>query len=513
MKLGPFEIRFGKSAAPAKPRSSRRAYHDAAVSGDYMGNHWNKADGRDANGPIVEDLAVTRNRCRYELANNALAISAATALADAVIGAGPRLQMLTDDPAANESIEKRWTEWADQFCDYRGIQSFGQLLRMVGSMNQIDSGEAFIVIKSVSPAKYPVTLRLLVVESDRVADPFGAWSGKTVDGIEVDDEGAPLNYYLLRHHPGNYFTIPNLFEYDTIPATSMIHLFRPLRPGQNRGFPWLAPVLKPFAELRSFASATLRAADVASRLAGVLETDSSLLPGTNTDDYEAFDPVEIEAGTMLTLPKGLKLSQFKAEQPTGTYREFYETKLKEIGRAFQMPFNVLAGDSSAYNYASGRLDYQNWAKYIGVLQTWIEGVVCNRIFRRWLAEAVLIPGYLDLGGLGVDDILESAAAWFWPGQEHVDPSKEADAQTVRMNNLTTTLSDEWAKSGEDWEKKLRQIKREKELLKELGLEIKQAVPVGIPNNENQDKENPSSDETDESSGGGSAKPAGRIRIA
>ena len=59
--------------------------------------------------------------------------------------------------------------------------------------------------------------------------------------------------------------------------------------------------------------------------------------------------------------------------------------------------------------------------------------------------------------------------WFWDGQEHVDPAKEANAQATRLQNHTTTLAYEYARQGRDWESELRQRAKEVALMNELGL--------------------------------------------
>ncbi len=62
-----------------------------------------------------------------------------------------------------------------------------------------------------------------------------------------------------------------------------------------------------------------------------------------------------------------------------------------------MPFNVAAGNSSGYNYASGRLDHQTYYKAIRVEQSHLERVILDRILAAWLDEAALIPGLLPDG--------------------------------------------------------------------------------------------------------------------
>ncbi|MDR0608754.1 MAG: phage portal protein, partial [Planctomycetaceae bacterium] len=73
-------------------------------------------------------------------------------------------------------------------------------------------------------------------------------------------------------------------------------------------------------------------------------------------------------------------TQIHAEQPTTSYSEFKRELLSEIGRCLQVPVNILLGDSSKHNYASGRLDHQTFFKSIKVEQTHCEQIVLNKIF-------------------------------------------------------------------------------------------------------------------------------------
>ncbi len=147
---------------------------------------------------------------------------------------------------------------------------------------------------------------------------------------------------------------------------------------------------------------------------------------------------------------------------------------------FRAPFNVAAGNSSGYNYASGRLDHQTYYKSIRVDQTHLETVVLDRVLLAWLDEAVLIA---DFWPANVGPMLEWPHQWFWDGQEHVDPAKEATAQATRLKNHATTLAHEYARQGRDWEDALRQRAKELALMRKLGLNAAQS-----------DEEEPTDDE-------------------
>jgi len=280
---------------------------------------------------------------------------------------------------------------------------------------------------------------------------------------------------VLREHPGAAFVGFGM-ESDPVPAESVIHLFRADRPGQNRGVPEITPALPLFAQLRRFTLAVLGAAETAADFAGVLYTDAP--PNGEATDIEPMDTIELESRALLTMPGGWKMGQVKAEQPATTYGEFKKEILNEIARCLNMPFNVAAGNSSGYNYASGRLDHQTYFKSIRVDQAHIASVVLDRVFEAWMNEAVLVEGLLP-------QELRTVSArfphqWFWDGVEHVDPFKEARAQETRLKNRTTTLAHEYARQGKDWETELRQLAREKKLMNELGLTEAEAQPVKEP---------------------------------
>jgi hypothetical protein len=73
-----------------------------------------------------------------------------------------------------------------------------------------------------------------------------------------------------------------------------------------------------------------------------------------------MDALEIEMGHLLTLPRGWDISTLKSEQPVTNYPMFKNELLIEAGRSVNAHRGIMLGDHSNYNYASGRLDKQNW---------------------------------------------------------------------------------------------------------------------------------------------------------
>jgi capsid protein len=226
------------------------------------------------------------------------------------------------------------------------------------------------------------------------------------------------------------------------------------RPGQVRGVSELTPALSLFGLLRKFTVAVLEAAQRAAEISAVMQTS---LPLDNVS-AELADPVtiiEAQRNAIVSLPEGWLLSQLKAEQPATTYQMFKSEIVNEMARSLNIPYNVAAGNSSGYNYASGRLDHQTYDRMIDVDRHDISSTILDRVYAEWLSE------YATRHSLTAADRAEVAGhAWYFAGRGHVDPNKEASADETRFKNGSLTLADYYAKQGADWKNKSVQQIRE-----------------------------------------------------
>lgn len=438
-----------------------RGGYDAARTTDDNRKHWAAADSLSANAAMSPMVRQTlRDRARYEVANNCYAAGLVRTVANDLIGTGPTLQIATPDGHDANPIERSWAKWA------KAVKLARKLRCMRQSLSR--DGEAFAVLVNNPKIDHPVKLDLRLVEADQVTTP-GLVRENAVDGIVFDQDGNPLTYHILKTHPGD---VLHSMEFDEVPAEYVIHWFRLERPGQKRGVPILQAALPLFSKLRRFTLAVLGAAEAAAMQAGVLYTDGS--PNDDDAEGEAFESVEFERNMFTTLPGGYRLEQLKAEQPTTTYAEFKAELIDEAARCENVPSNIARGNSSAYNYASGRLDNQMFGRCQHVDHSEVEEEVLDRILAAWIDEAAREPGIFPDG---FPTWAECSHEWYWDGREHVDPAKEANAQATRLANLTTSLAEEYAHRGRDWEKAVRQIARERAVLAELGLQLPDGTAV------------------------------------
>jgi len=150
------------------------------------------------------------------------------------------------------------------------------------------------------------------------------------------------------------------------------------------------------------------------------------------------------------------LNQLKAEQPSTAYGDFKAEIINEIARCLDMPYNIAACNSSGYNYASGRLDHQTYDRSIEVEREDLKSMDLDRIYYAWLDE------YATRNRLSPSEKRAAMAhEWYFAGRPHVDPTKEAKADEVRLKNGTLTKSAYYSKRGKDWKRETEQWIRER----------------------------------------------------
>lgn len=427
-------------APTAVRRGARSRYaYDAAQTHAGNQKHWAEADSLSAQASLTPFVRKTlRSRSRYEVANNPYARGIVDTLASDTVMSGPRLQLLTDNRAEAREVERGFARWAREV-------RLAEKLRTAW-MAEIQDGESFMMLGNNPKLRNGVQLDIRNVECDQIADPSFNPDNDS-DGVVYDPWGNPRAYMLLRAHPGDADGGPAITA-DEIPADQMIHCFRCRRPGQKRGLPELTPALPLFAILRRYTLAVLTSAEIAADMAGILYTDAPA--DENGYDVDPLDTFEVVRGMFTSMPAGWKINQLKAEQPTTVYPEFKNAVLNEIARCLAMPFNIAAGNSSGYNYASGRLDHQVYQRAITVSRHQFGITALDHIFREWLKEASLVTGLLPQRFRTINADL-TPHEWHWDGFKHADPDKESRGDERNLKTGRLTIPAMHSEAGNDWE--------------------------------------------------------------
>lgn len=464
-----------------------RARYDANRTTVENAAHWSMATHYDAdteNSPSVrEDI---RKKARYESANNTWMTGMIRTQSNDIVGTGPRLQMKTKESSVNDLIETEFNKWM------RAVK-LPKKLRCMRRARTRD-GEAFLLLIYNPMVKGPVKLDIKPIEADRVCNPFQEIDGAdNIDGIHYDEYGNVTFYSIMKYHPGsNYAAFAN--THDRIPAKYVIHLYDLDRPEQHRGISELVSGLADCATARRYEKAMVKRMETNASVTGVIESD---LPPDNSQEgaaddaseedvvnsTEAYTKIAVPRDSLLFLPKNHKMHALDSSTPNESQTDFIRNIKSDIGRGcMNEPKNVALGDSSGYNYSSGRMDFQVYDKGIRIEHQDLEDDCLDVIFDFWAEEFRLA----DRSGLSFP--VDLPHVWFWDGREHVDPQKEANATDTGLKNGTETLARHYGKRGLDWEQELTQSmieeKKKMDLRKEYGLPEENVKTSSEPSKKN-----------------------------
>lgn len=430
-----------------------RARYDAAQTSVENIRHWANADALSAdaaNSPAVRQRL--RERSRYEVANNGWARSMVATLAHEVIGTGPRLQILADNSEAEAWLEGAFASWCRKV-------HLGRKLRTARIAKAVD-GEGIGLYVS-NPSLGDVQLDIRLMETEQLATPGIGFGEDQIDGVDLDGNGNPVRYHVLKRHPGGpAWSIDPQEEITPAPGPNeVMHVFRRDRPGQHRGIPELTPALPLFSRLRRYTLAVLQSAENVAEWTMFLKTAQpegtpfQTSPSGDTDNepssYEAMDAIDIERGMMTVLPDGTEPYQVKPEQPSTTHADFIRVTLAEAFAAVCLPYSVGAFDSSQENFASGKLTRQGFKRAVQIERAldWDPEVLA--IFWAWFAEAkYALPASVREG-------LSHPSTWSvdvrWDGVEDIDPEKAARARAKELESGQTGIPRIYGEKGLDYE--------------------------------------------------------------
>ena len=455
----------------------------------------------------VAALAFTQHELRAksrDLARrNAWAAAGIEAFVANAIGTGIKPQSMVQDPAVREAIHALWWDWVEE-ADAAGLTDFYGL-QALACRAMLEGGEALVRLRWRRPEDgLPVGLQLQVLEPEHLPTTLNRDlpSGHVIRaGIEFDRLGRRVAYHLHRSHPGDGSLAPMSgtggMETVRVPADEVIHLFRPLRPGQIRGEPWLARALVKLHELDQYDDAELVRKKTAAMFAGFVTRDQpeDALMGEGPADASGAALAGLEPGTLQILEPGEDVKFSQPADVGGSYAEFMRQQFRAVAAAMGITYEMLTGDLTQVNYSSIRAGLLEFRRRCEAIQ---HGVIvhqlCRPVWRAWMEQAVL-EGALSLPGYARRRRAYQAAKWIPQGWQWVDPLKEFNALKLAIRAGLMSRSEAISAYGYDAEDIDREIAADNRRADELGLvfdsdprhdQASRPVPTPAPDTELQD---------------------------
>lgn len=477
-----------------------------------------------------------RQRSRILYTSSPVASSAINTVRTKAAGIGLSLQSsidrdilgLTRDQAKawQKRTEREFDIWArkKQNCDALGLNNFYEL-QQLAVKSWLMSGDVFALVQRYEPTPTaPYSLRLHLIEADRVCTPFayaGSYGGittgkvpedregaghKIYDGVEVDERGLIAAYYIASDYPNK--VLAKNIEYTRIPAygdktglPNILHLMESERPESYRGVPYIAHDIEPLLQLRRYTEASLMGAIVQCLFTAWVITESPTgnipfnvaqsdvirdretgLVGASApagaqnidadygdDDDEDTNDYDMGPGTVTHLGKGESIVFGNPNIPTASFNDFLKAIIRLVGGDTELTYDVLSKEFNS-SYSAARAALQEAWEAIRMRRTWFVDDFCQPVYELWLTEAVA-RGRIKAPGFFTDPLVHDAwckAQWIGPVPTSLDPLKEANADDVRIRSGVKTREQVIREQGgTDFDDVAEQLQYEQEIMQKI----------------------------------------------
>ncbi len=469
-------------------RLAHRTQMEMAVSSSYAStssesnSRWFRPRARSAAADMAGVLSTQRGQSRDLARNQPIAVGAINTNVDRVVGTGlalsaqPQLQVLGWSPEEAEDwkrhVQAEFAMFADsKDCDITRQQNFDELCALV-LRSSLESGDAFTLLPDApaATAAMPYRLRLQVLEADRVGNPGNKPdTDNEVQGVRLNEQGAPLAYHVYRRHPGALMALAsNRWAGEWVDATGssgrrrVLHHFERLRPEQPRGLCYLAPVIECIKQISTYTDNEIQAAVVSSLFTVFIKTKGKAgnSPVYSGDEGAAaglaHDEVGMGAGAVMELDEDEDVEFANPTRPNTAFEPFTQAVFRQIGMALGLPHELLIKQFNASYSASKAALLDAW-QYLRRRRRWIALTFCQPVYETWMAEAVA-TGRVSAPGFFTDPLLRWAytrAAWVGDSQGSINPKDEVAAYRDAIDaRLCTHERAEWELFGTDWNQTL-----------------------------------------------------------
>jgi lambda family phage portal protein len=423
------------------------------------------------------------------------------------VGRGIEAKAVAETRELARDAERVWREWSGSVTsDFDGRMPFKGMQRLV--MESVaESGECLIVRERASSRDgLPVPVRIRVLEPDFLdvdRDGINGARGPIVQGVEHDDRGHRVAYWLFGQHPGASRRFGSTAS-KRVSARDVLHVYRVERPSQVRGIPWLATAISELNDFDDYEDAVLMQQKIAACFgAFVSDYDSAVAP---LGEQDPDDPLleTLEPGQIQYLPPGKTISF--ATPPVLADSSFTSRNLHRIAASLGVTFEDLTGDYSQVNFSSARMArLSHWSN----VQDWRFNMLipqfCDQVW-RWVME----PATAANGWPAIPQV-----RWAPPPMPMLEPDKEGIAFQRHMRAGTRTLFQILRELGEDPEAHLAEIAAVNERLDELGIVLDSDPRKTTTSGQGQASDTPSEDAPSGSNGANGSRGAwvGKDHIA
>jgi len=417
------------------------------------------------NQDIKQSLGTLRKRSRHAIQNHPLAVSAIENYTSQLIGNGITAKWPDKD------VQSLWDKWIKE-CDADGIDNFYGL-QVLAARSQFESGEVLVRRRARLPQDgLAVPLQIQLLESDHLDENHNDQFGRNniTMGIEFNGIGQRSHYHLWRNHPSESGTLTGNVR-TRVPANDVIHLFRRLRPGQQRGVPELTAVLARLYDIDEMQDSTLMKQKSAALFGWIVTKKSpeiqvgqegndvsTLLGEDNGEETEEGTPItEIRSGGIHYMEEDEAVTFSSPDGIGQNYIPWLKSELRTIAKGLPgCTYEQLTGDLEGVNYSSIRAGLVEIRRRVEQLQYMMMiHRFCHPV-AQWFLDHAVIGGKVSIPNYWANRD-EHLPKWFTPKWDWVDPLKDVMADLIEVRAGYATRSDKVAERNGDIDKNDAQL--------------------------------------------------------
>ena len=353
-------------------------------------------------------------------------------------------------------------------------------------------------------AEYATAHRVL--DPDRLANPYLLVDNRYLrGGVELDEWGAPIAYHIREAEPYDWYNAVESMTWERIEREDpdgfirVIHDYDRDRAGQHRGLSIFAPIIPRLKMLARYYGVELQAATVASVL-GLAVTSpydqeevrqavsggeigpNSVPPGIGFyDDYLGSrrgqygyrDGLMMGGVKLPVLGLGEKIEGVNAARPASNFSPFTHEMLRSVAAVLGLSAEQVTQDTSESSWSSMRGGIVEAEKMFVRRLSDFNANTATKLYANWLGEAyerreLPLPSRAPLFFREARTAL-ARCRWLGAARGWVDPVAERQGAVLGLDAAFSTLEEECAQQGMDFEENIEQRAYENDLFNRYGL--------------------------------------------
>lgn len=444
------------------------------------GRRWEDVPGvRDPAGMVHGGAATAAARAAQQLPSNPHLTRAVDAMTASLVGVGFRARPQHPNELERERLARSWLAWTE-VADADGFEPFFALVASA-VRDMIVLGEALSVWGTDPETAEPTLRRLHPEQLDRAKNSWTNGGARISQGVELDQFGRPVAYWIRPASPGDIGALTAQTAV-RVARSEVLHIFKPLYPGQRRGLSWLAPVMLASHEFHGFVDASLERQRLAAARLGVVQMDPAALEDApydadSTSDFLNSAVKKMPQASFVQLVPGESMT-FSDVPDAGNVEEFATAMLRMIAAGIGITFEQLSGDYSKVNYSSARAAMLEFRRFVqSIQQNILIPQLARPAWRRFIQHEILM-GRISAASYQADPSA-FGVRWLPPHWASVDPVKDAQAAVMELSAGLRSRAELAAERGFDIEELDRQIAADQARADALGLRFA-AAPAAEP---------------------------------